>query len=131
MTGAVDKVLAALAGKRFPLEDEKRTQAAIAEAIEAAGLAAEREVPVVGGVIDLVATVSEPSPPPLRSMRFCHIGIEVKLKGAAPAILRQLKGYAHEPALDALVLVTAKLLALPRALSGKPLAVLDLGRAWL
>lgn len=125
------KVLAALSGQRFPLEDEKQTQAAISQALAAAGLHAEREVPVAGGVIDFVVTFSEPSPPPLRSMRFRHVGIEVKIKGGAAAIGRQLKGYAAEDGLDGLILATSRAMALPVEIGGKPVAVVDLGRAWL
>lgn len=76
---------AALSGKRFPLEDEKVTQAAIAKALADAGIRFEREVPVDGGVIDFVATFSEPFPPPCRGRRFRHIGLEVKIKGQAAA----------------------------------------------
>lgn len=125
------KVQAALAGRRFPLEDEKQTQAAIAAAFAEAGLTAEREVPVTGGVIDFVVTLSEPSPAPLRSMRFRHIGIEVKIKGGTAAIGRQLKGYAAEDGLDGIVLATSRPMAMPAEIGGKPVAVIDLGRAWL
>lgn len=125
------KVLAALNGKRFPFEDEKQTQAAIAAALAAAGLHAEREVPVAGGVIDFVVTFYEPSPPPLRSMCFLHVGIEVKIKGGAAAIRRQLAGYAADDRLDAIVLATSRAMSLPAEIGGKPVAVLDLGRAWL
>ena len=142
------KVQAALAGRRFPLEDEKQTQAAIAAAFAEAGLTAEREVPVTGGVIDFVVTVSEPScgthasgmAAPLRSMRFRHIGIEVKIKGGAAAIGRQIKGYAAEDGLghrgamlriDGIVLATSRPMAMPAEIGGKPVAVVDLGRAWL
>lgn len=117
-------VLAALAGRRFPLEDEKATQTAIGDALVEA-LGADwvfREHRIVGGTIDFVV-VDHPGPG--------VIGIEVKLKGPAPAIRRQLAAYADEPSIAALVLVTAKPMALPAAIGGKPLAVVDLGRAWL
>lgn len=125
------KVQAALTGLRLPLEDEKQTQAGIAAALAEAGLHAEREVPVAGGVIDFVVTFSESSPPPLRSMRFRHVGIEVKIKGGAAAIARQIKGYAAEAALDGIVLATSRPMAMPAEIGGKPVAVVDLGRAWL
>ena len=128
MTAHLQKILAALAGKRFPLEDEKQTQAEIALVLGRAGVLALREVPIAGGVIDFVAEFGKVS---LVAGHNTKIGIEVKLKGQPEAIRRQLKGYAAEPALAALVLVTAKPVAMPAAIGGKPLAVLDLGRAWL
>lgn len=126
------RVWEALRGCRLPLEDEKQTQAAIAEVLAqklgpVGGWAHQsardpvvmwsREVPVAGGIIDFVA---------LRD-----IGIEVKLKGAPLNIVRQLHAYAAEPAISGLVLVTAKPVALPATIRGKPVAVVDLGRAWL
>lgn len=130
MTVHLQKILAALAGKRFPLEDEKQTQAAVNVALLCAGLVVDREVPSPGGIIDFVVTLDEPSGV-LRSMRFVHIGIEVKLKGQPAAIRRQLERYASDEMLEALILVTAKPVAMPAAIGGKPLAVFDLGRAWL
>lgn len=122
---------AALSGKRFPLEDEKVTQAAIAKALADAGIRFEREVPVDGGVIDFVATFSEPFPPPCRGRRFRHIGLEVKIKGQAAAILRQMRRYAAEDGLDGLVLMTARPVSVPAAIGGKPASCIDMSRAWL
>lgn len=120
-------VLSALSGRRFPLEDEKQTQAAIAKVLDDTFDHWSREERIAGGVIDFVVGFYEPSSPPLRSVRLVSIGIEVKLKGSPRDIARQLKGYAAEPALDGLVLVTAKAMALPETIGGKPVAVLDLG----
>lgn len=127
----LQSVLDALAGRRFPLEDEKATQAAIGEALDATFDHWSREVRIAGGIIDFVVGLYEPDPPPLRSVRLVSVGIEVKLKGAAPAIRRQLAGYAAEPGLAGLVLVTSRPMALPATIGGKPVAALDLGRAWL
>ena len=131
MSAHMQTIIATLAGKRFPLEDEKQTQAAMADALAAAGLHAEREVPVNRGVIDFVVTFSEPHAPPLRGMRFRHIGIEVKIKGGAAAIARQITGYAAEDGLDGIVLATSRPMAMPVEIKGKPVVVIDLGRAWL
>lgn len=124
-------ILDALGGKRFPLEDEKQTQAAISKVLDDTFDHWSREVRIAGGIIDFVVGVYEPSPPPLRSVRLVSIGIEVKLKGTPRDIARQLRGYAAEDGLDGLVLVTAKAMALPGMIGGKPVAVFDLGRAWL
>lgn len=122
------RIMTAIAGHRFPLEDEKQTQAEIALALGRAGVLAMREVPIAGGVIDFVAEFGEVS---LVTGRNIRIGIEVKIKGGAAAIGRQLKGYAAEDGLDGLLLVTSRAMALPVEIGGKPVAVVDLGRAWL
>lgn len=125
MTDGMREVLAALRGKRFPLEDEKATQAAIAGVLasEFPGNY-EREVHVAGGIIDFVVIASTRAGSSMT-------GVEVKIKGQPAAIIRQLKGYAEEPMLAGLILVTSKPVALPDMISGKPLGLLDLARAWL
>jgi len=118
MTDAMKAVLAVLAGKRFSLEDEKRTQTEMWSVLEADPRTWQggREVRVAGGIIDFL---------------IGGAGIEVKLKGQPAAIARQLKGYAAEPAIEGLVLVTARPVALGARIGGKPVAVFDLARAWL
>lgn len=117
-------VLGALAGRRFPLEDEKQTQAVIEAALvhEFRRARVRREVPIMGGVIDFLVEDED-----------CAgaIGIEIKIKGQPREILRQVRGYAWEPTLSGLVLATAKPVPAPGDLCGKPFAVLDLSRAWL
>lgn len=127
MTSEMLAIIAALSGKRIPQENEKRAQEEIARVLREAhfatpehGLLAipmpEREVRIAGGIIDhLVGT----------------IGIEVKLKGSPGDISRQLRRYAEEPRLAGLVLVTSRPMSLPATINGKPVAVFDLGRAWL
>lgn len=117
MSESLQKIMAALATRRFPLEDEKRTQAAIAEALGSAEIDHRREQPIAGGVIDFVA--------------LGDVGIEVKIKGQPASIRRQLEAYAAEPTLAGLLLVTSKAVALPAEMKGKPVAQLHLGRAWL
>lgn len=124
-------VLDALGGKRFPLEDEKQTQTAIAKVLDDNFDHWSREVRIAGGIIDFVVGFYEPMPASLLSVRLVSVGIEVKLKGSPRDIARQLKGYAAEPELAGLVLVTAKAIALPATIGGKPVVVVDLGRAWL
>ena len=55
-------------------------------------------------------------------------GIEVKVKGAAAAVQRQLQRYAHSPLLDELLLVTTtqRHLDMPADIGGKPLTVVAL-----
>jgi hypothetical protein len=117
MTPLMQRVMAILSLRRFSLEDEKRTQAEIAEALDARVDTWQREVRIAGGIIDFVA--------------FGEIGIEVKIKGAPKDIRRQLEGYAAEQTLSGLVLVSSKPVSLPAEINGKPVAQLNLGRAWL
>jgi hypothetical protein len=50
------------------------------------------------------------------------VGIEVKIKGTANALLRQLHRYAQHPEITALIVVTTRVrhFDLPKELSGKP-----------
>lgn len=118
MTSGMNTVVRILTGKRLHLEEEKRTQAEI-EAVLAAepGLIWAREVPVDGGIIDFVVDGDT--------------GVEVKLRARAADVRRQLQRYARDARLTGLVLVTARPVALPDAIGGKPVAAIDLGRAWL
>lgn len=118
MTPGMDQVIRLLSGKRLSLEDEKRTQSGIAVAFWAAsGLDWAREVPVEGGIIDFLVDGDT--------------GVEVKLRARAADVRRQLQRYARDARLTGLVLVTARPVALPGSIGGKPVAVIDLGRAWL
>lgn len=117
MTPGMHKVIRLLSGKRLPLEDEKRTQAEIATIFAAEpNLDWAREVPVEGGVIDFVVG---------------DTGVEIKLRARPVEVRRQLQRYARDERLTGLVLVTARPVVLPGAIGGKPVAVVDLGRAWL
>ncbi len=135
MTDPLAVVLATLYGKRFPLETEKTTQAAIAAALNAGRVEFEREVRLSEpraeghgridlGVIDFVALPSG------RGFDD-RIGIEVKIKGCQRDIARQLTRYARDEDLHAIILVTARPVALSPRIGGKPIAVFDLGRAGL
>lgn len=122
MTPTMRDVMRALAGRRFQLEDEKRTQAEIEDALKdtfsfLGHSHVEREVRLVKGVIDFVVNRDT--------------GVEIKLKGGAGAIERQLRRYAEDDYLTGLVLVTAKPIGLPSLIRGKPIAIVDLARAWL
>lgn len=113
----IDAVAAAFAGKRFYLEDEIRTQAAIYDALKAKfGALVEREATAPGGRIDFLVA---------------DIGCEIKLKGAPSAIIRQCTRYLDSHRMAGLILVTAKAVALPPMLRGKPCRVVNLGAAWL
>lgn len=121
MTPEMREIMAALRGKRFPLEDEKQTQRAICDELDNAfpGLV-EREYPIASGVIDFLV---------IRPASF--VGIEVKIKGQPASIIRQIKGYAADARFGGFILASSKPVAIPGMIGGKPVAVLDLARAWL
>lgn len=113
----IDAVAAAISRRRFPLENEIETQTAIFEALRAKfGALVEREATAPGGRIDF---------------GVADIGVEVKLKGQPAAIIRQCARYLDSHRFAGLVLVTAKLVALPPMMRGKPCRVVNLGAAWL
>lgn len=113
----VQDVIAELKRWKFALNDEKRCQMQIMEALQAkfpnAGIV--REVKCSSGYID-----------------FCigRIGIEVKLKGSPRNIYKQVLDYAEDNALDAIILLTLVNMSLPRELSGKPTYVVPMADAW-
>lgn len=133
MTPHMRQVIAALEGKRYPLATEKMLQAAmeidLIRRFEIDGQPCAvnqgfvcRELPIVGGVIDFLV-IDHPGPG--------ATGIEVKIKGHARDIAKQIERYAAEPMLAGIVVASAKALRLPAEIGGKPVVVVDLGRAWL
>lgn len=121
----ISAVLDALAGRRFSLEDEKRTQLEIEAALAFEGVVHTREVLLVGpdnerlGVVDFLIGEAP------------AIALEIKIKGQAAEIRRQLERYARSSSVEILMLATAKRVALPGAIAGKPVITFDLARAWL
>ena len=110
-----DIVARALTGKRFPLEDEKRCQSTIEEALSIFA-DMRREVKCTGGVIDFVVG---------------RTGVEVKLKGAKEAIRRQIRRYAKDDQLDAIILLTAKPVGMESEIDDKPIVEIRMGMSWL
>lgn len=60
-----------------------------------------------------------------------NVGIEVKLKGSKRAIYRQLERYAEHEQVHALVFATNVAMGMPDEIGGKPIFVVNLGKAWL
>lgn len=60
-----------------------------------------------------------------------YLGIEVKIKGSAMEIFRQIERYCEFSEVEGLVLITNKAIKLPRHINGKFTYVLNLGTAWL
>lgn len=113
----IEDVLCVLRGFRFSLNDEKALQVEMDEQLLAAGLPAEREVRLgPKDVIDFVVR---------------DIGVEVKIKGARRAIYLQVERYAQHERLKTLVLATNVSMGFPSEINGKPVHLVNLGRAWL
>jgi len=110
-------IFAALRQHRFSLHDEKAMQAEMFSVLVAAGFEAEREVVLSDAdrIDILVGTV----------------GIECKIKGQRRAIYHQVERYARHDRISALILATNVAMGMPPQLSGKPVLVLNLARAWL
>lgn len=112
----LEQIMKALRGRRFPFEDEKHCQNTIEQALRQCLPNIEREVPATGGIIDFMAGA---------------IGIEVKLKGNARAIMRQVRRYAEDTRIAAIVLATSRPVGIEREINGKPVVEFNLGEAWL
>ena len=114
----IERVAAALAAVRVPAQPEEYDiHAAIAEALAAAGLAYEHEFKL--------------GPRRRIDFRVGRIGIEVK-KGrpASSKLADQLRRYLASDALDAAVVVTQRVTALPATIAGKPVRLVSLNRLW-
>lgn len=110
-------VLDLIRATRLPAGPEKAVQAAIGDALTRAGIAHRREVRLsAADVIDFMVG---------------GLGVEVKIKGARRAILRQLERYAAHEEVAALALVSSVAMGLPAAINGKPVDIVSMGRAWL
>jgi hypothetical protein len=106
-----------LADFRFSLSDEKKTQQQIAEQLTLASVVHRREVRLSDGdIIDFMVS---------------NTGIEVKLKGQKMEIYRQIERYCQHDEVTSLVLATNVAMGVPPSINGKPIYVVNLGRAWL
>lgn len=102
---------------RLPLNREKATQAALAEALTGAGIQFERE-----------ARLSDEDIP---DFMVGGLAIELKIKGGKMDIYRQLKRYAQHERVTAVLLVTNVAMGLPDDIEGRRTYIAHLGRAWL
>jgi hypothetical protein len=65
---------------------------------------------------------------------FLTGGLVIEMKGPRhrqPAVLRQLARYAAYPQVTGIILATSRAMVMPAVIGGKPVAVINLGRAWL
>lgn len=115
-TGAI---LSALAGIRITkaVPEEYELHAAVAQALQKAGLEARHEAVIA---------------PRCRIDFLCgRVGIEIK-KGKTPrARLRdQCARYLASAEMDALILVSPNALSMPASIGGKPVIIFSLNRLW-
>lgn len=112
----ITAVIARIRAYRFLSSAEAELQQLLAKALDREGIVFVREHPIAdGGRIDFF-------------LPHYAAGVEVKIKGSPMDVLRQLQAYALDPALQVLVLATARarLTAMPSTIAGKPLHVLPL-----
>jgi hypothetical protein len=58
-------------------------------------------------------------------------GIEVKISSSAKSVFRQIERYLAFDEIDSLLLVTNKIIVLPRTINNKSVLILNIGIAWL
>ena len=114
----IARILSALSAVRMPAQPEEYDiHAQVAAALGAAGLPFEHEYRL--------------GPRCRIDFRVGRVGIEVK-KGrpASSDLTRQLRRYLASDALDAVIVVTQRVVALPGTLCGKPVHLISLNRLW-
>lgn len=102
---------------RFSLESEKVTQAEIGKMLYEKCIPHHRELALSkGSIIDFLID---------------GVGIEVKLRASPKAIFQQLLRYCQFEEVNAIILITNKMIKLPPTINKKPTHVINLGNAWL
>lgn len=111
------RLVDALSRAQLPLENEATLQTAIAQVLQ------YHEIPYLR---------EKRLDPKNRIDFYCQgVGLEVKVKGQAPAIYKQLKRYCAFDEVENLILVTTRSMGLPETINNKPCYVVRLGMAWL
>jgi alkanesulfonate monooxygenase SsuD/methylene tetrahydromethanopterin reductase-like flavin-dependent oxidoreductase (luciferase family) len=115
----LDRLAAAIARYRLPVQDEAALQIALALVFDGEGFEGlverEHDLGPIGRIDFYLPAWS--------------IGVEVKVEGSLSAVIRQLHRYAQSPAIAALVRVTtrARLGAVPEVLNSRPVRVVWIG----
>ena len=118
LSPAVTRIAEALTAVRVPAQPEEYDiHAAVAGALRNAGLEYEHEYRL--------------GPRRRVDFRVGRVGIEVK-KGrpVSSELARQLERYLESDALDAMIVVTQRVTALPETIGGKPVHLISLNRLW-
>jgi hypothetical protein len=110
-------LLSSLRRQRFSLHSEKALQTDIEDYFIKSSIDYQREVRLSQkDIIDFL---------------LGSVGIEVKLAGSAKDIYRQVERYCQHPEIEEIVLVTNRIIHLPKTINNKPTHVINLGAAWL
>lgn len=116
VTPTAESIASLVEGFRFVFHDEDSLQRGLERALRSACLPVESEVRLTDrDRIDFLVGTT---------------GVEVKTKGQAPAVAKQLQRYAASDRIDEIVLVTTKSnhqSFMPTEIKGKPVRVVWLG----
>lgn len=113
----VTDILRILSGYKFSLSSEKILQEEICSVLESNSISFEREVKLSSdSFIDFLLS---------------DIGVEVKIKGTAAGIYRQLTKYCASEKINAVILLTNRSMGVPTQINNKPVYVVHLGEKWL
>ena len=133
MTTLADRmaeIVAIAATRPLAVTDEARLSASFRTALEASSLVRadfergrriESEITLKCGAVALGRV----------DFLWAGIAIELKRQGTPLSIARRLRRYAHSPRVDGLVLVTARAMALPEHINGRPALVAHIGEGLL
>ena len=112
-----DKILYLLSGNRFDVSDEMRCHGQIKDLFDKLNIGYQHEVRLSqASRIDFM---------------IGKVGVEVKVKGVARSIFKQLQRYAQHDEVDCIILLTNKSMGLPALIEGKPAYYVNMGKAWL
>lgn len=121
----MERIGRAIHAFRIPVSREDQTQAGIEKALNEKGITfTAQKILTAQERIDIYCNSGDFSAAP--------IGIEIKVKGSRPQIMRQLERYAALPDIHGLMLVTG--VAWPFAsgeIGGKPFMAIRIGQNWL
>lgn len=113
----IGTLIALLCRFRFASSDEKIVQAQLEQHLKQAGFVFEREYRLDARNIP--------------DFFMDGIAIELKLKGNAKSIYKQIERYSLFSKINALILVSNRSMGFPKEVNGKPIYVVNLGKAWL
>lgn len=114
----IDSLMHVLRTTPFVIKDEKSVQSAIERVLKDHEITHRREVRLSDkDIVDFMIDGG--------------IAIEVKIDGQKRAIYRQCERYCEHPAVERIVLMTAKTMGFPSEIKGKPAYYVSFGRGWL
>ena len=113
----MEEIYNLLKRQRFQLHNEKALQSDIEQVLITNKMAYAREYRFSNeSIIDFM---------------IGRTGIEVKISSSAKVIFRQIERYLAFDEIDNLLLVTNKIIHLPKTINNKSVLILNIGTAWL